>query len=92
MEYYREEYDHPIFLYISDDMKWGRRNLKDERDVFFVGCGDPNDIDCVGKDLAILAFSNHTITSHGSFGHWGSYLSGGEIYTEYGAIVPDAYV
>ncbi len=39
----------------------------------------------------MLAHSNHTILTHGSFGHWASYFSGGEIYTEYGAIVPDAY-
>jgi len=44
-----------------------------------------------GKDFALLSNCNHTITTHGTFGHWASILSGGEIYTEYGAIVPDAY-
>lgn len=91
MEYFREEYDNPIFVYVSDDMKWGRRNLKTEKDIFFVGCGDPDDVDCIGKDFAVLSNCNHTITTHGTFGHWAAYLAGGEIYTEYGAIVPDAY-
>ena len=112
MEYFREEYEHPVFLYVSDDMKWGRRNLrkkargsdKDEPEqdnqldssdlpsLFFVGCGDGDNPDCIGKDLAVLAACNHTITTHGTFGHWAAYLAGGEVYTEYGAIVPDAYV
>ena len=112
MEYFREEYEHPVFLYVSDDMKWGRRNLrkkargsdKDEPEqdnqldssdlpsLFFVGCGDGDSPDCIGKDLAVLAACNHTVTTHGTFGHWAAYLAGGEVYTEYGAIVPDAYV
>ena len=92
MAYFREEYDHPVFIYVSDDMKWGRRKLKAEKNVYFLGCGDGDDVDCVGKDLALLGACNHTITTHGSFGHWASFLAGGEIYTEYGAIIPDAYV
>ena len=40
---------------------------------------------------ALLAACNHTILTHGTFGHWASYLNGGEFYSEYGAIVPDAY-
>lgn len=93
MEYYRDEYEHPVFLYVSDEKGWiGEDNMRKEaKDLFFVGCGDGADADCVGKDFAVLAACNHTITSHGSFGHWASYFAGGEIYTEYGAIVPDAY-
>ena len=40
---------------------------------------------------ALLATCNHTILTHGTFGHWASYLNGGEFYSEYGAIVPDPY-
>ena len=40
------------------------------------------------EDLAILAACNHTIVTHGSFGHWAAFMAGGEIYTEYGTIVP----
>ncbi len=28
MEYFREEYDSPAFLYVSDDMEWGRENIQ----------------------------------------------------------------
>ena len=40
---------------------------------------------------ALLATCNHTILTHGTFGHWASYLNGGEFYSEYGSIVPDPY-
>ncbi len=54
MDYYREEHDHPVFLYVSDDMKWGLENLKSMADgagdVFFVGCGDGDDTECIGQD------------------------------------------
>ena len=44
MEEMRESYgDNVAFLYISDDMKWGRKNLKDkENDLYFVGLGNTN--------------------------------------------------
>ena len=94
MEYFREEYgaNETVFIYVSDDMKWGRRNLKDAKNLFFLGCGSGDQVDCIGKDLALLANCNHTITSHGTFGHWAAYMAGGELYTEYGTIIPDAHV
>ena len=41
MEEMRESYgDNVAFLYVSDDMKWGRANIKDkENDLYFVGMG-----------------------------------------------------
>ena len=41
MEEMRESYgDNIAFLYVSDDMKWGRANIKDkENDLYFVGMG-----------------------------------------------------
>ena len=95
MQYFRDEYgdDKTVFLFVSDDMKWVRRNevFKTEKNLYLVGCGDGSDMKCIGKDLALLAACNHMIVSHGSFGQWASYFAGGEIYTEYGAISPDAY-
>lgn len=94
MEYFRDEYwdTTVVFVYVSDDMKWGRRNLKDSKNLFFLGCGNGQDIDCIAKDLALLGSCNHTITTHGTYGHWAAYFAGGEIYTEYGSIIPDASV
>ena len=39
MEYFREEYwdTTVVFVYVSDDMKWGRKNLKDSKNLFFLG-------------------------------------------------------
>lgn len=88
MDYFKEEYENVVFLYVSDEMEWGKDKLGSAENLFFVGCGDGDDMDCVGKDFAILISCNHTVTTHGSFGTWASILAGGEIYTEYGAIIP----
>ena len=94
MEYFMEEYGPNVaFVYVSDDMKWGRRKLSKvphSKNLFFIGFGDFDEVECIGKDMALLANCNHTITTHGSFGHWAAYLAGGEVYTEYGTIIPDA--
>ena len=50
-----------VFVFVSDDMRWGRRQLKNERDLYFVGNGDGVDPDAIGRDLALLAACNHTI-------------------------------
>jgi hypothetical protein len=39
----------------------------------------------------VLVACNHSVTTDGSFGFWASALAGGEIFTEYGLIVPDAF-
>ncbi len=40
MDEFRDSYDNVAFLYVSDDMKWGRKNIKDkENDLYFVGLG-----------------------------------------------------
>ena len=39
----REEFDNVAFVYISDDMKWGKKNLKKVENIFFLGCGDSDD-------------------------------------------------
>jgi hypothetical protein len=90
MDEFREDYDHPVFLYVSDDMEWGRENLaNDHGDLFFVGNGI-GDVDLdVGTDLAVLAAANASILTRGTFSMWGAVLCGGEHYTEYGMMVPD---
>ena len=88
MEYFREEYDNVAFMYVSDDMEWGKENVKSEKgDLFFVGEGKEGE-DSIAFDLAILTSSNHSIISRGTFSMWGAMLCGGEYYTEYGVIVP----
>ncbi len=74
------------FLYVSDDMEWGRDNLSAD-DLFFVGDGTETD-EGIGVDLALMVYSNHTIITRGTFSMWAAMLCGGEYYTEYGTIIP----
>jgi len=87
MDYFREENEPKkvAFLYVSDDMEWGKKNLKKCKDLFFVGEGDEAS---AGRDLAVLAACDHSIISWGSFSMWAAFLAGGEYYNEYGPIIP----
>eukprot|EP00095_Tigriopus_kingsejongensis_P007597 maker-scaffold417_size177606-snap-gene-0.46 protein:Tk07597 transcript:maker-scaffold417_size177606-snap-gene-0.46-mRNA-1 annotation:"galactoside 2-alpha-l-fucosyltransferase 2" len=90
MDIFREDYDHPAFIFVSDDMKWAQAKIKNpHHDIFFVGNGDPDEELAIGTDLALLAACNATILSRGTFSIWAAILSGGEYYTEFGTIVPE---
>ncbi|XP_059089721.1 galactoside alpha-(1,2)-fucosyltransferase 1-like [Tigriopus californicus] len=90
MDIFRDEYDHPAFIFVSDDMEWARAKIKNKLgDVFFVGTGNPDSEVDIGTDLALLASCNATILSRGTFSIWAAILSGGEYYTEFGTIVPE---
>ena len=88
MDYFREEFENVVFLWVSDDMEWGEANFKNKKDIFFVGSGDTADDESIGYDLSLLARSNHTIVTRGTFSMWGAVLCGGEYYGPYGPIVP----
>ena len=84
MDYFREEFDNVLFLYVSDDMEWGRRNLRSlgRGDLFFAGGRT------AGEDMAVLASCSHTVITWGTFSMWAAVLAGGEYYGPYGPIVP----
>ena len=88
MDYFREEFKNVAFLWVSDDMEWGEANFGNAKDIFFAGSGDNSDDESIGYDLALLAGSNHTIITRGTFGMWAAVLCGGEYYGPYGPIVP----
>lgn len=71
-QYFREKFKRLLFLVVSDDLNWCKKNLKGE-DVRFVSTGS------AGSDLAFLAQCNHSVVSTGSYGWWGAYLAGGEV-------------
>ena len=90
MDEFREDVDNPTFLFISDDMAWARKNIENEHgDLFFVGTGKGKDDFSIRADLAVMALSNSTIITRGTYSMWGSILCGGMYHTEYGMIVPD---
>ena len=72
---FRKTLKNPIFLVVSDDMPWARRHITG-RDVFYSDAETSKEFGA-GVDLATLASCNHTIISYGTFGLWGSLLSGG---------------
>ena len=93
MKVIRKKFDPVAFLYISDDMPMGYKQMqKRTKDLFFVGKGEcKQEIDkkrryeCIedenrGHDFALLVQSNHTITSEGSFSLWASVLNKGQKY------------
>ena len=92
MKHFREECETEkiAFLYVSDDMDWGKTELakvqKKHKDIFFVGVGK-EETEAIGFDLATMASCDHTIISRGSFSTWCAILAGGEYYAEYGPIV-----
>lgn len=77
------KYPDAMFLVVSDDMKWCKKNIQSPKDnVRFVG--ESNSKNAI-YDLALLAHCNHSIITMGSFGFWGAYLAGGDTiyYTNY---------
>ena len=96
----REEYDNVAFIYASDDMEWGYKNLKEIKDLYLLGAGqnldekdqkEVVDPDAAAYDFALLVNCNHTIVTRGTYTMWIAMLAGGEYYTEYGPIMgPDA--
>lgn len=88
MDYFRAEFQNVVFLWISDDMNWGRKNFKNYTDTFFIGNGG-GDIYGIGYDFALLSQSDHNIITRGTFGLWAALLSGGEYYGPFGPVLPE---
>ena len=57
MDYFKEEYENVVFLYVSDEMEWGTDKLGSAENLFFVGCGDGDDMDTHGVDINLLSSS-----------------------------------
>ncbi|TRY72359.1 hypothetical protein TCAL_01004 [Tigriopus californicus] len=76
-----EKTHHVVFIFVSDDMEWGKRKiskLKAFKDiVYFVGNNNGTDPDAIGNDLGVLVSCNHTIQSHGTFSDMAGFLTGG---------------
>ena len=75
---FRKTLKDPVFLVVTDDMPWARRHITG-RYVFYSEAQAASATSKefgAGVDLATLASCNHTIITYGTFGLWGSLLSG----------------
>lgn len=73
MDYFSNKYKHVIFIVCSDDKKWTKANVGSfKHQVVF------SPYNSAAMDLCLLAKSNHTIMTVGTFGWWGAWLAGGE--------------
>jgi len=70
INYFKTHYDCVVFIVCTNDIKWARENLSQDRLMFSVG-------NSAGLDLAILSLCDHLIVSVGSFGWWAAWLSNG---------------
>ena len=76
MELYHEKLRHPIFVVVTDDPEWAEREIKRFFKIQFTGFYDVLSQDSGGLDLAVLTLCNHIVRSRGTFGLWGTILSG----------------
>ncbi|XP_065336035.1 galactoside 2-alpha-L-fucosyltransferase SEC1-like [Cloeon dipterum] len=76
MQWYRMKLDGPLlFLVVSDDVKWCRKNLaKETSDVKIVSKGPAH-------DLAVMSLCNYSIIDYGTYGYSGAFFSKGTAVT-----------
>ena len=85
MNHFRQLYNRPIFVVVSDEVPKAKKNIidsqSDHNDIFFIGTideaidGNLSKIESTGIDLAILSICDHIIVTHGTFGIWSTFLS-----------------
>ncbi|XP_064104805.1 galactoside alpha-(1,2)-fucosyltransferase 2-like isoform X1 [Macrobrachium nipponense] len=73
MDYYKKKFPKVRFVVASDEMDYVKKAFANYTNILFTP-GNPREL-----DMAILASSNHSIMTVGSFGFWCSYLAGGEV-------------
>lgn len=72
MDFYRSLFKHPLFIIVSDDIEWCKKNIKKTNNVFFPHGGQ-------AEDFAILVSCNHSVITSGSFSWWAGWLAGGRV-------------
>ena len=98
MNYFRQKYENPLFLVVSDEVPKAKKIIidsqPDHQDIVFVGTiddaidGKMSNEESMGVDLAILSLCDHVIMTHGTFGLWSTFLS--SVENEH--IVADDYI
>ena len=85
MHMYRAKFPRVVFLFVSDDMAWGKEKVVGRvktKDFFISGSLQylgmvAGPALAAGIDLALLSACNHTITSYGTYSFWAGFLAGG---------------
>ena len=98
MNYFRQKYENPLFLLVSDEVPKAKKIIIDSQpeyqDIVFVGTiddaidGKMSREESMGVDLAIMSLCQHVIMTHGTFGLWSTFLS--SLENEH--IVADDYI
>ncbi|XP_061182271.1 galactoside alpha-(1,2)-fucosyltransferase 2-like [Saccostrea echinata] len=71
MNYFKKRYRSVLFVVGSNDMKWSKRALGTEKNVYYsIG-------NSAAEDMALLSLANHTIMSVGTFGWWIGWMARG---------------
>ena len=73
MDYMRQKHGDVIFIFVTDDVSWCRREFRASDDVV-IADGAPAEV-----HLAVLASCDHVIMTVGTYGWWGAYLAGGDV-------------
>ena len=85
MDMFRDKFPRTVFVYVSDDISWGREKLQKrvrDKDLYIAGSLQDEEMAsnpwlAAGIDLALLSACNHTITSYGTYSFWAGFLAGG---------------
>jgi len=75
MAYYSACHPRVLFVVLSNDMKWCRRNVVGDHVVYSVGKPPP-------VDMAIASLCDHAIITIGSYGWWVAWFAGGITVTQ----------
>ena len=73
MDYYRTKYPGAMFLILSNDFQWCKKEIKGKDIKYADGPGSN-----FAVDLALFTLCNHSIITVGTYGWWGAWLTGGE--------------
>ena len=72
--YFRQKYKDPVFVVISNDIKWCKENIADNNTIF-------STFKTPIIDLALMTLCHHMIISSGTFSWWcGWFCSGNVVY------------
>ena len=90
VEHAAEEKRDVIFIVVSDDIAWCKQNIQG-RNVFYSPASEARGgAVALGRDLALLAASNHSVVTYGTLGQWGATLAGGTVIAADWQLTPGA--